>query len=47
MKNYVVCVTRNPSSGSLTASASESGSLERARAKMERRPPEEQVPGPR
>ncbi|OWR48961.1 FAM102A protein [Danaus plexippus plexippus] len=33
---------RNPSSGSLTASASESGSLERARAKMERRPPEEQ-----
>ncbi|CAG9575336.1 unnamed protein product [Danaus chrysippus] len=32
----------NPSSGSLTASASESGSLERARAKMERRPPEEQ-----
>ncbi|XP_068628685.1 uncharacterized protein [Battus philenor] len=29
--------TRNPSSGSLTASASESGSLERARAALERR----------
>ncbi|KAH9642015.1 hypothetical protein HF086_010527 [Spodoptera exigua] len=30
-------VRRNPSSGSLTASASEGGSLERARAALERR----------
>lgn len=42
----VVCVRRNPSSGSLTASASESGSLERARAALERRalPADDQVP---
>lgn len=41
--DYLHC--RNPSSGSLTASASESGSLERARAAHERRlaPPDDQV----
>lgn len=31
------CVRRNPSTGSVTTSASESGSLERARAQLERR----------
>ncbi|XP_045531514.1 uncharacterized protein LOC123718748 isoform X1 [Pieris brassicae] len=37
LRHSVAVCARNPSSGSLTASASESGSLERARAALERR----------